>query len=144
MSKHAVEAYTDALAAEMARFGVKVSALEPGNYQSDIGKSLLTRMEAKGKLEKTKFRQEITRFAESKSQDPASDDVAAAALRALSDPNPLPRYLIVPNPREAEVTIRKVLQVAAQLNQGYQASYSRDSLVAMLDQALARAGATSR
>src|SRR5262249_13161878 len=48
MSKHAVEAFTDALAAEMARFDVKVSVIEPGNYQSDIGKTLVARMEARG------------------------------------------------------------------------------------------------
>ena len=32
MSKHAIEAYCDSLAREMERFGVKVSAIEPGNY----------------------------------------------------------------------------------------------------------------
>ena len=37
MSKHAIEAYTDALADEMRELGVKVSAVEPGNYQSRIG-----------------------------------------------------------------------------------------------------------
>ena len=36
MSKHAVEAYTDALAAEMAPFGVEVGVVEPGNYKSQI------------------------------------------------------------------------------------------------------------
>ena len=36
MSKHAVEAYNDTLALEMARFDVNVSAVEPGNYKSDI------------------------------------------------------------------------------------------------------------
>ena len=38
MSKHAVEAYTDSLAGEMQRFDVHVSAIEPGNYRSQIGK----------------------------------------------------------------------------------------------------------
>ena len=32
MSKHAVEAYGDALAGELGRFGVRVSLIEPGNY----------------------------------------------------------------------------------------------------------------
>ncbi len=36
MSKHAVEAYGDALSAELARSGVKVSLIEPGNYRSEI------------------------------------------------------------------------------------------------------------
>jgi len=34
MTKHAMEAYGDALADEMKRFGVKVSLIEPGTYQS--------------------------------------------------------------------------------------------------------------
>ncbi|KAJ1382059.1 hypothetical protein B484DRAFT_319562, partial [Ochromonadaceae sp. CCMP2298] len=37
MSKHAIEAYTDALSSEMARFGVSVHVIEPGNYASNIG-----------------------------------------------------------------------------------------------------------
>lgn len=37
MSKHAIEAFADALAAEMAPVGVKVSVIEPGNYRSEIG-----------------------------------------------------------------------------------------------------------
>ena len=36
MSKHAVEAFTDSLALEMARFDVEVSVIEPGNYDSKI------------------------------------------------------------------------------------------------------------
>ena len=48
MSKHAMEAFTDSLAAEMERFEVKVSVIEPGNYQSDIGKNIARRMKARG------------------------------------------------------------------------------------------------
>ena len=44
MSKHGVEAYTDALAAELARFPVKVAAVEPGNYKSQILASMVERM----------------------------------------------------------------------------------------------------
>src|SRR6185436_19658182 len=36
MSKHAIEAYTDALADELAPAGVQVSVIEPGNFRSDI------------------------------------------------------------------------------------------------------------
>lgn len=148
MSKHAVEAFTDALAAEMARFGVKVSVVEPGNYKSEIGKTLQTRMRAKGKsYDASAFQQEMKRFQDGAalgSNDPEPDDVAEATLHALSDPNPKLRYLVVPNQRQADLTIRKVLTVAAQLNQGHRYSYSRDSLVAMLDQALARVNGAAR
>ena len=43
MSKHAIEAFADSLAAEMAPLGVQVSVIEPGNYNSEIGKSAAKR-----------------------------------------------------------------------------------------------------
>jgi NAD(P)-dependent dehydrogenase (short-subunit alcohol dehydrogenase family) len=143
MSKHAVEAFVDALAAEMARFGVKVSVLEPGNYSSEIEKTLLARMKARGKtIEGSKYEKELRGFLGRTSNDPEPDDVAQAALAALGDANPKLRYLVVPNQREAEITLRKLFLTVAQLNDGHRFSYSRDSLVAMLDQALARVGGT--
>src|SRR5206468_4615470 len=45
MTKHAIEAYGDGLAAELARFGVKVSLVEPGNYGTEIGRNTLARMD---------------------------------------------------------------------------------------------------
>ncbi len=142
MSKHAVEAYTDALAAEMARVGVKVSVIEPGNYQSDMGKNVVRRMEERGKkIEGSMFEKELRALLNSttaESRDPKPDDVAQAALHALSDPTPKARYMVVPNQRQASVTLRKQIQELVQLNEGQPFSYSRDSLVAMLDQALKR------
>ena len=44
MSKHGVEAFTDALAAELQRFNVEVAAVEPGNYKSQILASMIKRM----------------------------------------------------------------------------------------------------
>ena len=144
MSKHAVEAFTDALAAEMARFGVKVSVLEPGNYQSEIGKSLLARMQARGTtFEGSPYEADMRRivdFANGVARDPAPDDVAEAAFAALSDPDPKLRYLVVPNQGQAGLTFRSLFQRVVQLNQGQKYSYSRDSLVAMLDQALSVSG----
>jgi NAD(P)-dependent dehydrogenase (short-subunit alcohol dehydrogenase family) len=37
MSKHALEAYNDTLDIEMAKFGVKVSIVDPGGFSSNIG-----------------------------------------------------------------------------------------------------------
>jgi len=49
MSKHAIEAYTDSLAAEMAPLKVQVSVIEPGNYNSAIGISAKDRMRVKSR-----------------------------------------------------------------------------------------------
>ena len=44
MSKHAVEAFTDSFAPEMEPAGVRVSAVEPGNYSSQIINNAAERM----------------------------------------------------------------------------------------------------
>ena len=41
-------------------------------------------------------------------------------------------------PREAEVTIRKAMDELVQLNQGHKFSYDRETLIKMLDEALAK------
>lgn len=63
MSKHGVEAYTDALAAEMGDFDVAVSVVEPGNYKSKIVASMRERMEAAGyTAENSRYGSMLERF----------------------------------------------------------------------------------
>ena len=50
------------------------------------------------------------------------------------------RYMVVPNQREAEITISKVIEELVQLNEGHTYTYDRASLIAMLDEALAVSG----
>ncbi len=125
MSKHAIEAFSDVLAAEMAPRGVHVSVVEPGNYNSEISRSAAKRMGATGFGDRSRYKE--------------PDEVAAVVLQALSEPNPKRRYMITPNQREAEVTIRKAIEVLVQLNEGQQYTYDRDALVKMLDESLATA-----
>lgn len=142
MSKHAVEAYGDALAAEMGRLGVRVSLIEPGNYRSEIGRNTLAQVEAAAaRLRGTPFEQQMRNMVTAMGgydNYPEPDDVAKAALHALSDSQPQMRYLVVPAQRQAEVTIRKQIEELVQLNHGHAFSYDRDALVRMLDSALAR------
>jgi NAD(P)-dependent dehydrogenase (short-subunit alcohol dehydrogenase family) len=142
MSKHAIEAYGDALAAEMARFGMKVSLIEPGNYRSDIGRNTMTQAEAAlTRLTGTPFEPQARNMVTAMGgydNYPEPHDVAQAALHALSDPNPKMRYMVVPAARQAEVTIRKAIEELVQLNQSHQFSYDRETLIQMLDEALAR------
>jgi NAD(P)-dependent dehydrogenase (short-subunit alcohol dehydrogenase family) len=141
MSKHGVEAYTDALAAEMAGFGVEVAVVEPGNYRSDIIATMRERMaaaEAAGKPSLYGDRLErMFQGPADRSQYPEPDDVAEAVLDFISTDAPKRRYLVVPNQREAEITIRKAIEELVQLNQDHPFSYDRDALVRMLDEALA-------
>ena len=144
MSKHAVEAYTDSLAAEMEPLGVHVSVIEPGNYDSAISVSAKARI-----LEKIDgYQKEGSPFAEQfrewtgrawdRSQYKQPDEVAAAALHAMFDDQPLRRYMVVPNAEEAGWTIGKQIEELVQLNEWQAYKYSRDELVEMLDAALAQ------
>jgi len=123
MSKHAVEAFGDSLAAQMEPFGVRVSLVEPGNYNSQIGASAEKRTgKATGIADRSRYKQ--------------PDEVAEAVERALFEPDPKRRYMVVPNLQEAEITIRKAIQEMVQLNEGHAYTYSREALVGMLDEAL--------
>jgi NAD(P)-dependent dehydrogenase (short-subunit alcohol dehydrogenase family) len=140
MSKHAVEAFTDSLAREMRKFDVEVSVIEPGNYKSSIVDSLQRRMEQQGfSSEGSLYKEEIDRSLSRLGgieEDPEPEDVAQALLSFLSDPNPKRRYMVVPNQDQAEVTIRKAIEELVQLNERHRFTYSREALVAMLDEAL--------
>jgi NAD(P)-dependent dehydrogenase (short-subunit alcohol dehydrogenase family) len=134
MSKHAVEAFADSLALQMAPAGVAVSVVEPGNYDSEIGRSAAARTGQTTPLaDRSRFK--------------PPDEVADAVLQFFTEPTPKRRYMVVPNQREAEVTIRKAIEELVQLNEGHAYTYDRDALVKMLDEALAtarpRAGAAA-
>ncbi|HEU4531873.1 MAG TPA: SDR family oxidoreductase [Steroidobacteraceae bacterium] len=126
MSKHAIEAFTDSLALQLAPLGVEVNVVEPGNYDSDIGRNAALRTG------------QDSRFTD-RSKYKKPDEVAAAVELALFEDKPKRRYMVVPEQREAEVTIRKQIEQLVQLNEGHAHSYDRDALVKMLDEALAKA-----
>lgn len=134
MSKHAIEALTDSLADQLAAAGVRVSVVEPGNYNSDIVKSALARMGADSAAAHSSGY--VIRADRSNFKDP--DEVAASVEQALSEPDPKRRYMVVPNQEEAEITIRKQIEQLVQLNEGQPYTYDRASLVKMLDEALAK------
>jgi len=125
MSKHAVEAFADSLALQMEPQGVRVSLVEPGNYNSEIGKSAARRSGVSRLTDRSVYK--------------SPDEVAAAVMLALFEPEPKRRYLVVPNAYEGEITIRKAVQELVELNEGHAYTYERDALVRMLDEAVAKA-----
>lgn len=143
MSKHAIEAFTDSLADEMAKFGVKVSAIEPGSYNSDIGKNMFRRMEARGQtIDDSMYKEEYENMMawmkqfETSGNDPA--DVARAALDAMSSDTPKRRYMVVPDQGQAEITITQAISEVVQFNRDQKFSYDREQLIKILDQELAK------
>ena len=126
MSKHAIEAFADSLAAQMAPLGVQVSVIEPGNDNSEIGKSAAKRLGVDPRLA-------------DRSNYKPPDEVAEAVTQALFEPSPKRRYMVVPNQTEAEWTIKKAIEQLVQLNEGQAYTYDREAMVRMLDEALANA-----
>lgn len=144
MSKFAIEAYTDALAPEMQRFGVQVSVIEPGNYRSEISKTGRARVgdmdEAKEKSPYAEDYRARLEGSADRSQYKDPDEVADAAMHALFDENPKLRYMVVPNRDEATWTIGAAMRRMVQLNEGQEHSFSREELIAMLDNAMGADG----
>ena len=140
-SKHAIEAYTDALAGEMEPHGVRVSVVEPGNYKSNIRRSSVARAFEKVKAEGGEVTEEMKQAYEATAQREVSykepDEVTQAFMHALFDDEPLLRYVVVPNEDEQRMTIGVKMRELVQLNTWGPYSYSRDELVEMLDEALA-------
>ena len=140
MSKHALEAYNDSLALEMDRVGVRVVAVEPGNYASDIGKNAKKRMEAtKNNFADSLFSWDISSVLDSFANREGMAEptaVARAVEHALFSKHPKARYLVVPNQQEAEATIRKAMQEMLELNQDHAFSYDRDALIKIMDDLL--------
>jgi NAD(P)-dependent dehydrogenase (short-subunit alcohol dehydrogenase family) len=140
MSKHAVEAYTDSLAGEMAEHGVSVSVIEPGNYKSKIRRTTMQRtrekMEAAGVDPTEEQRERFDGTAERELSLKEPDEVSEAFMHALFSDEPKRRYMVVPNEDEAGRTIRKAIEELVQLNEWQAYSYDRDELVKMLEAAL--------
>jgi NAD(P)-dependent dehydrogenase (short-subunit alcohol dehydrogenase family) len=126
MSKHAIEAFGDSLALQLEPQGIRVSLIEPGNYDSDIGKNAADRTGQDSRIR-------------DRSQYKKPEEVATAIELALFEVNPKRRYMVVPDPGEGERTIRKQIEQLVQLNEGHAYTYGRDELVKMLDEALVTA-----
>ncbi len=142
-SKHALEAMTDALASELEEFGVHVSAVNPGNFGSEIGltrcKRLLKNADADdwGLFEERRqgmisgCEKRLDAGVEEEGTPP--DAVALAIEQALFEENPRDRYLVVPEQLEAGWTISKAIDEMLALNIGHEHSYTRDELVQLID-----------
>jgi len=126
MSKHSIEAFTDALAQEMGPFGVQGSVVEPGSYKSEIFRNEVQRSGTGGQL---------LEFA-SHAKEP--DEVAVAVEESLFEPTPKRRYMVVPDERQARLTIDAQIEKLVELNERQRYTYDRDTLVKMLDEALDR------
>ncbi len=141
MTKHALESYTDDLAEEMALFDVKVSAINPGNYNSQIGSKEAAALAKKpyaqpGSVYAEYLVEEIEYMSDrSMYKDPG--EVSAAIMHALFDEAPKPNYMVVPRQEEAYWVVSKMIEELAELNADHPYTYSDDDLIEMLKEATA-------
>ena len=142
MSKHAMEAFTDTLAIELERFGIKVSIIDPGGFRSQIGKNIFKRMQARGvdigdSLYKDDWQNNWVLSGGDLSMMPGPENIVAKVEHALFDADPQPRYMVVGDPERAENTMRAVLRRMLELNEDQPFSYDRDGLIKLLDEEMA-------
>lgn len=143
MSKHAMEAFGDALAAELARFDIGVSLIEPGNFRSAIGRTTSVQIDRAIAANPqspyaAEMRNRLTAMANYDASYAEPTAVAEAVTHALFDAEPLRRYMVVPVAREGEITIQKAIEELVQLNQWGEQRFDRASLVRMLDSTMRR------
>ena len=139
MSKHALEAFTDALAMEMAKFDVKVSVIDPGGFNSNIGKNIYKRLRERGmniedSLYKEEWENNWVLAGGDLSMMKGPEDIVARVEHALFDENPQQRYMVVGDPERADRTMRAMLHRMLQLNENQAYSYDREGLIKLLDE----------
>lgn len=140
MSKHAMEAFTDALAFEMDKFDVKVSIIDPSGFKSKIAENSFQRMQNRGfEFEDSLYRSEWEAMGIMESEgkmeleNDVPEQIANAVIDTLEAENPLARYLTVGSQESANQMIEAALRRAVQVNERHKYSLSRDELVEMLD-----------
>lgn len=143
MSKHAIEAFSDQLSWELMKFGVRVAAVEPGNFASSIGTTRCNRMLSERDDRNYQFySEEMNEYYDGcaewlaeggVSESPPPVMVADAIQHALFAASPREHYLVVADPFEARITIGKLVEELVHMNEGHDQTYSREELIQMLD-----------
>lgn len=138
MTKHALEAFTDALAIELARFDIKVSIVDPGGFNSNIGKNIYQRIKDKGvSFENSLYRDDWENNWVLEGGDlsmmKGPEDMVAAAEHALFDADPQQRYMVVGDAARADRTMRALLRRMVELNENQPFTYDREGLIKLLD-----------
>ena len=148
MTKHALEAYTVTLNCELEPYRVRASIVQPGGIATDIGAKSMAGNVARFKRAEAPFVEEAKQFltALEKAPEATTDEesetnrkpsspeiVATAVYEALFSERPKIRYLVGTR-WEGDRVLNALLTQLLDENDNPQHSYSRDQLVALLDQ----------
>jgi len=142
MTKHALEAYSDALSSELEKYNVKVSVVEPGRYPSDIWQKGLVRILRIAEKHKAKYfgqeAKEIVEWAASSARSAAKEPrpriIPDAVMDALFSKHPRFRYCPCANEGELTWAIEGPIVRSVQANLGGgESAISKEELHSMLD-----------
>ena len=149
MTKHALETYTVTLNYEFEPYGVHASIVQPGGIISKIGANSMPAMIARFKRAQAPFTEEAQQVLAYFKQEPKQDEdaeesetsrkpsspeiVAIAVYDALFSERPKTRYLVGTR-WEGDRVLNELLAKLLDENDNPQHNYSRDQLVALLDQ----------
>lgn len=155
MTKHAMEAYTDALSEELVPHGVQVSIVDPGGVLTAIGKNAQAANRDRLRRAAPPFDAEVREFLEAMESAPPPDpdapesatnrkplspaEVAEVVLEALLGDSPRRRY-VVGTRWEGTRIVNALLARLAEVNTSPLVRYERDELVALLDRHLGAGG----
>ncbi len=116
-SKHAVEALSDALRAEVKSFGIKVSLIEPGAMRTEFLDVALNQI--KTVEHPQEYRSNVSNFVEAfkkaYSNAPGPEKVVKTILKATNSNNPKARYT-VGSDCKAAIILSKILPAKAMDN----------------------------
>ncbi|MEM9333902.1 MAG: SDR family NAD(P)-dependent oxidoreductase [Pseudomonadota bacterium] len=140
MSKFAVESYTEALADDLAEEGVSVGVVNPGAYKSKIrekvGYDLVTGSQDTTQTLTDEQKAVVKNLTDTNDGLKEPDEVSEAVLHFMGSDQPHLRYLVAPTEESAHVAVRVALQRALTLNADQTYEFTRDELVAALDEML--------
>jgi NAD(P)-dependent dehydrogenase (short-subunit alcohol dehydrogenase family) len=167
MTKHAIEAYTETLRAELEPYGVLASVVQPGGIATNIGAASHAGTVARFQRAQPPFREEAEQIlgfltapapgpsvgaqapstpeeeSESNRKPSSPEIVAEAVYDALFSPAPKVHYL-VGTKWEGDRVINALLAKLLDENDNPKHNYSRDELVRLLDRHMAeRAGGST-
>jgi len=163
MTKHAIESYTETLRAELEPYGVLASVVQPGGIATNIGAASHEGTVTRFRRAQPPFREEAEQIlgfltAPPSEEAPEEDDaeeseanrkpsspliVAEAVYDALFSPTPRLHYL-VGTKWEGDRVLNALMAKLLDENDNPKHNYSREQLVALLDEHIALASARRR
>ncbi|MHA2030977.1 MAG: SDR family NAD(P)-dependent oxidoreductase [Candidatus Kariarchaeaceae archaeon] len=137
MTKHALEAYSEGIRAELKSFDVSVSLIEPGNHKSAIINNYLKNYNSERNINFPEFEENHKSIIDSakawgstEGRDPYL--VARSVLTSLEDENPKLRYLVV-NEEEHNYLINELFDKINNINQTNEFSFNLTELIDKLE-----------